>query len=82
MPKIVLIQPNIGDWDDLRSHPSLPLSLLSASRMVAKEFDIVLIDTRVEKDWKVRLKRELEENPLCVGVTSMTGRQIGFALEI
>ena len=82
MQRIVLVQPNIGDWDDLRSHPSLPLSLLSASRMVAKEFDIVLIDTRVEKNWKVRLKRELEENPLCVGVTSMTGRQIGFALEI
>lgn len=82
MQRIVLVQPNIGDWDDLRSHPSLPLSLLSAARMVAKEFDTVLIDTRIERNWKTRLKQELEKEPLCVGVTSMTGRQIGYALEI
>lgn len=82
MADIVLLQPRIGDWDDFRSHPSLPLSLLSASRLVSKEFDTVLIDTRVQNDWKPRLRSELDKNPLCVGITSMTGRQIGHALEI
>lgn len=82
MSKIILVQPNIGDWDDLRSHPSLPLSLLSASRIVAKEFEISLIDTRTDKNWKAHLKAELEKKPLCVGITSMTGRQIGYALDI
>ncbi len=82
MADVVLLQPKIGDWDDFRSHPSLPLSLLSAVRLVAKEFNIVLIDTRVEKNWKTRLKAELDKKPLCVGVTSITGGQIGYALEI
>jgi anaerobic magnesium-protoporphyrin IX monomethyl ester cyclase len=82
MTEVVLVQPKVGDWDDFRSHPSLPLALLSAARYTAKEFNTVLIDTRVDKDWKIRLKLELEKNPFCVAVTSMTGRQIGYALEI
>lgn len=82
MAQVVLVQPRVGDWDNFRSHPSLPLALLSASRLVAQEFKTVLIDTRVERDWQEKLNEELNENPLCVGVTSMTGRQIGHALEI
>jgi len=81
-PKVILIQPKVGDWDDFRSHPALPLALLSASRLLAKEFDLVLIDTRIIKNWKNVVKEELEKKPLCVGITSMTGRQIGYALEI
>lgn len=79
---VVLVQPRVGDWDEIRSHPSIPLALLSAARLVAKEFSVVLIDTRINKDWKAELIRELKKSPLCVGVTSMTGRQIRFALEI
>lgn len=82
MADVVLVQPKIGDWDEVRSHFSLPLSLLSASRLVAKEYETVLIDTRLDKYWKAKLKEELMKHPLCVGVTSMTGRQIGYALEI
>ena len=82
MAEVVLVQPKVGNWDDFRSHPSLPLALLSASRCVAKEFSTLLIDTRVDREWKERLKEELKNNPLCVGVTSMTGNQIGYALEI
>lgn len=82
MAEVVLVQPKVGNWDDFRSHPSLPLALLSASRYVAKVFDTVFIDTRVDKDWKARLSLELKKNPFCVGITSMTGRQIGYALEI
>ncbi len=82
MAEVVLVQPKIGDWDDFRSHPSLALALLSASRYAAKEFNTVSIDTRIDKNWKERLRGELKKNPFCVGVTSMTGRQIGYALEI
>ncbi len=82
MAEVILVQPRLGDWDDFRSHPSLPLALLSTSRLVAKEFDIILIDTRTEKGWQEKLNRELKKNPLCVGITSLTGRQIGYALEI
>ncbi len=82
MARVVLVQPKVGNWDDFRSHPSLPLALLSASRCVAKEFETVLIDTRVDKNWKEHLKEEIKKEPACVGVTSMTGNQIGYALEI
>ncbi len=82
MRKVVLVQPKIGDWDEFRSHPSLPLSLLAAARLVANEFETVFIDTRVDKDWKNTLRDKLAEDPVCVGITSMTGRQISHALEI
>jgi len=82
MAEVILVQPRIGDWDIVRSHPSLPLALLSASRFVEKEFETKLIDARVDSAWKTNLIAELKKSPLCVGVTSMTGRQIAFALEI
>lgn len=77
-----MVQPKVGDWDKVRSHPSVPLGILAACRLVSTEFDTVLIDTRTDKLWKDRLTEELGKNPVCVGITSMTGRQIGYALEI
>jgi len=82
MTEVILVQPKVGDWDMVRSHPSLPLSLLTAASLVSREFSIVLIDMRTMNDWKNRLKAELDKNPLCVGTTSLTGRQIKYALEI
>lgn len=82
MAEVILVQPKIGNWDEVRSHPSLPLALLSTLRYAAQEFDTLFIDMRVDKDWKERLKEGLKRNPLCVGVTSLTSRQIGYALEI
>ena len=74
MAEVVLVQPRVGDWDMVRSHPSLPLSLLSAATLVNKEFSTVLIDMRIIDHWKKRLKAELERNPLCVCTTSLSGR--------
>ena len=82
MADVILVQPRVGNWDSVRSHSSIPLALLSASRFVDKEFKISLIDIRVDRDWKSTLLSELSKSPLLVGVTSMTGRQIKSALEI
>ncbi len=82
MADILMVQPQIGDWDTVRSHPSVPLSILSACRLASTEFETVLIDTRLDKQWRDTLTEELGKNPLCVGITSMTGRQIGHALAI
>lgn len=81
MADVVLVQPNVGNWDTVRSHPSIPLALLSASRMVAKEFDVCLIDQRTDRNWRQALIHELQKRPLCVGMTSITGNQISYALE-
>jgi anaerobic magnesium-protoporphyrin IX monomethyl ester cyclase len=77
---VVLVQPHIGEWDWVRSRPHFPLGLLHAASAVAQEYPVVLIDQRVEKDWKEQLERHLEEEPLCVALTSMSGSQIAHAL--
>jgi len=62
--------------------PWVPLSLLSTgAKLDAEGYKVVIIDQRTDKEWKKRLTGELGQNPICVGVTSMTGSQILGALE-
>jgi len=82
MADVILIQPKVGDWDRVRSHPAIPLALLAAARIVAKKFTVKFIDMRVSLDWKERLLAELGEKPFCVGITALTGRQIKHAIEV
>jgi radical SAM superfamily enzyme YgiQ (UPF0313 family) len=82
MTDVVLVQPKVGDWDTVRSHPALPLALLCASTLVDKEYKVRIIDQRTDKNWKDNLIEELSNEPLCVGITSMTGSQIKYALEV
>lgn len=81
MAKVLLIQPRIGEWDETRSHLCVPVAILAAATFVANEFETVLIDSRLP-GWKEKLLRELKEKPLCAGVTSITGSQIKYSLEI
>ncbi len=82
MNDVVLVQPKVGDWDTIRSHPALPLALLCASTLVDNEFKVRIIDQRTDKNWKNNLIEELSNEPVCVGITSMTGSQIKYALEV
>jgi radical SAM superfamily enzyme YgiQ (UPF0313 family) len=59
----------------------LPLSMLAASSMVAQDYQVKIIDQRLDPHWAQNLKHELRANPLCVGVTAMTSPQIHFGLE-
>lgn len=45
-------------------------------------YNVKIIDQRVEPDWRALLARELRRDPICVGISSMTGPQLQFALEI
>lgn len=62
----------------------MPLSLLYASAEVVKAgYEVVILDTRIEKDWRNRLARLLAETPtLCVGISVMSGRPITNAIAI
>jgi len=82
MADIIIIQPEIGKWDYLRTQPSLPLNLLHAATFVDKEYQIKFIDQRVDKNWQLTLKKELAKPILCVGLTSYSGKMIAHALEI
>ena len=78
---IILIQPRTGDWDNLGSR--IPESLLNTVSFAVKEgYNIQIIDQRVEPEWKERLGKLLQQKPLLVGTTAMTGPQIKFAVEI
>ena len=77
---VILINPlssrGVGDR-------SLPMGLLAASTLVADHYRVELIDQRIEqRQWKARFASLLEEDPICVGVTAMTGRQILAGLDV
>lgn len=79
MPDVILVNPLglkvMGDR-------TMPMGLLSISSFASKDFNIKIIDQRFEKNWKALLLDGIKSNPLCVGVTSLTGKQIVSALEI
>jgi len=80
MRAIVLIQPREGIYN--RFHAWIPLSLVSISSQLFQEgYRIIILDQRLDPSWRKTLRRHLREDPVCVGVTSMTGSQILSALE-
>ncbi len=52
------------------------MGLLMAAVSLYRNYPVVIIDQIVDKDWRSRLEGELKRNPLCVGVSAMTGTQI------
>ena len=60
----------------------LPLGLLSIAAIpFQKGYTITIIDQRVDDHWQQSLEAALKKNPICVGITCMTGKQILHALE-
>ncbi len=82
MSDVVIIYPKTG-FDTKGVTVTLPLSILGAASGLVKDYSVKLIDQRTQDDWKAVLKREItEKNAKVVAVSSMTGTQIYFALEI
>lgn len=80
MADILLLQGG-AHWDKFKSHPEIPLGLLSASVFLHEDYDIKIIDMRIENKWKTVLKQELAKKPLMVGFTCMIGKPIKQVLE-
>src|SRR5437899_683051 len=78
--KVVLFYPNTG-FDIRGVSVDLPLAVLNLAAFIRNDFDVCIIDQRVEPDWRERLTRELESAPLCLGISSMTCPQILYGLE-
>lgn len=77
---IILIYPKTGQ--DVGSNVAPPHSLLAiAAPLHKKGYRIKIIDQRRDLHWKKTLSSELKGNPICIGISSMTGTQIYFALE-
>src|SRR4051812_46817990 len=78
--KVVLFFPNTG-FDIRGVSVDLPLAVLNLAAFIRQDFDVCIIDQRVEPDWRDRLEAELSMQPLCVGISAMTCPQILYGLE-
>lgn len=78
---IVLIYPKTGM--DIGSTVAPPHSLLAVAAGVRKNgFRVKIIDQRVDANWKKTLTDAIATRPICVGISSMTGTQVYFAIEV
>jgi radical SAM superfamily enzyme YgiQ (UPF0313 family) len=80
MADVILIYPKTG-FDIKKVSVDPPLSVLAASSLVTQDYQVKIIDQRIDPNWEETLRREMKANPLCVGVSSMTGPQIRYALQ-
>jgi anaerobic magnesium-protoporphyrin IX monomethyl ester cyclase len=81
--RIVLVFPQITKGWQARPRMAMPMSLLClATPVMNAGYDVKIIDQRVEPRWESILTQELQQDPLCVGVSSMTGPQLRHALDI
>lgn len=80
--KILLIYPKAG-FEAEHVNIYMPMGLMSiASPLVKMGYEVIILDQRIENNFYSKLKECLDEDLICVGITSMTGTQILYALEI
>lgn len=82
MGDVILIQPRGEFLERLQKKLYMPLGLLQISSEIHKNYKVKIIDQRIDQNWKKHLLKELNQNPICVGITTTTGKQIKNALEI
>ncbi|MFC1851295.1 B12-binding domain-containing radical SAM protein [candidate division CSSED10-310 bacterium] len=81
--RVLLIFPHFLKGRRVQPKVEIPLGLLCVATPVSlADYTVKIIDQRIESDWHSLLIKELSLNPLCVGLSTMTGQQLHFALEI
>ena len=82
MKTVLMIYPKTS-LDKVGNSVCLPLSIMHTTSLIPQDkFRVKLIDQRVQKDWQYVLEKELlNENLLCVGISTMTGNQITWAIK-
>jgi len=59
----------------------VPLAVLTVAAPLSQQgYSVKIIDQRLDANWEKNLLDSIDEDTLCVGVTSMTGRQLLYAL--
>jgi anaerobic magnesium-protoporphyrin IX monomethyl ester cyclase len=81
--RVVLVYPRLIKGWQAQPRVEIPMGFLCIATAVVQEgYDVKIIDQRVEPRWRSILEQELQKDPICVGVSSMTGPQLRYALEI
>ena len=78
---VILVQPKSGFLD--YASKRLPLGIMSIAGLLREHgFNVKIIDQRVNpRGWKSELQHFASQNPLFVGISTMTGTQIHHALK-
>ncbi len=80
MADVVLVFPTTG-FAIKGLSIDIPVSLLAVASTVVGDYSVKIIDQRMDQNWEQALLAELKCDPLCVGISSMTGPQLAYALE-
>ena len=80
MADILGVYPKTG-YDIKNSSVELPLGLLSTVAAVYGNYDVSIIDQRVDDDFDKHFSDELSKGPRIVLIPSMTGTQLKYALD-
>ncbi len=59
-----------------------PMALIMASVYIYQKYNIVIVDQRVEKNWKSMITDLLKNDPICIGITALTGTQINEGVNV
>lgn len=81
MSDIVLIYPKTG-FDIKNASIEIPVSTLSLASVLVDDYDVKIIDQRIDDDWEKKLEDELSNGTLAVAMGAMIGTQIKNALSI
>ncbi|MFH1964539.1 MAG: cobalamin B12-binding domain-containing protein, partial [Acidobacteriota bacterium] len=74
---VILFNPSPWTGLSLYKRRVLPLSLMHlAPPLERRGYSVTIIDQFADRHWEKKLEQTLQEEPLCFGVTSMTGPQI------
>jgi len=81
--RVILVYPNILKGWQARPRVAMPLSLLClANPLMNAGYAVKMIDQRVDPNWRRTLIQELRQDPVCVGISSMTGPQLRHAIDV
>ena len=77
MADVILFRPKVFEGEVRALRPRPPLGLLfTAAPLVENNYKVKIIDEEANIHWLEELNKELNNSTICVGVSSMTGRQI------
>ena len=80
MADIILFQPKCGIWDIMGVRP--PTGLLSIANVpVDKGYEVVVVDSRINQNWKADIKKHISSGAKLVCLTTMVGEQIKYMME-
>ena len=75
-PRVVLYNPRCVFW-------TMPLALIAiGSALDPSEYDIVIVDGRLEPDGLAAVLRQINGDTVCVGITVLTGAPIADVLRV